>query len=82
APLWGVGATMRFPLFTGFKIKNQVIEASHHKGEAEQELQQLANEVILQVIRAYLAETTNAEQIGPEQERVGLAREALQLAQG
>lgn len=82
APFWGVGATLRFPLFTGFKIKNQVIEAGHHKGEAEQELQQLANEVILQVIRAYLAETTNAEQIRLEQERVGLAREALQLAQG
>lgn len=81
APLWGAGATARLPLFTGFQITNQIKEAGHHKGETEQELQNLANEVVLQIIRAYLSLTTNAEQIVLEQDRVGFAREALDLAQ-
>jgi outer membrane protein len=80
APFWGAGATMKLPLFTGFRIQNQIKEAGHHKGEAEEDLQNLANEIILQIIRAYLARTTNAEQIALEQERVMFAKEALQLA--
>lgn len=80
-PIWGVGATARLPLFTGFKIQNQIVEARHHKEEAKEELEHLGNEVILQVMRAYLAQTTNAEQIPLEQERVAFAREALGLAQ-
>jgi outer membrane protein len=81
APFWGVGATARLPLFTGFKIRNQIAEAGHLRGEAEYELQDLANEVVLQIIRAYLTQTTNAEQIALEQERVSYAKEALTLAQ-
>ncbi len=81
APLWGAGATAKFPLFTGFRIQNQIKEAGHHKGEAEQELQNLANEVVLQIVRAYLTQTTNAEQITLERERVVFAKEALTLAQ-
>lgn len=80
-PIWGVGATARLPLFTGFRIQNQVVEARHHKEEAKEDLQNLANEVILQVMRAYLAQTTNAEQIPLEQERVSFAKEALSLGQ-
>lgn len=80
APFWGVGATARFPLFTGFKIRNQIAEAGHVRGEAEYELQDLANEVVLQIIRAYLTQTTNADQIALEQERVAYAKEALGLA--
>ena len=67
--------------FTGFRIQNQIKEASHRKGEAEEELQSLANEIILQIIRAYLTRTTNAEQIALEQERVTFSKEALLLAQ-
>jgi outer membrane protein TolC len=81
APFYGVGATARYPLFTGFKIQNQVAEATHRKGENEQELQQLVNEVVLQIVRAYLTQTSNAEQIPVEQQRVDVAREAVTLAQ-
>jgi len=81
APLWGIGATAQFPLFTGFRIANQIKEADHHRGEAAQELQSVANEVVLQIIRAYLTQTTNAEQIALERQRMGLAAEALNLAQ-
>mgnify|MGYP003385177088 CR=1 FL=1 len=81
APFWGFGATMKFPLFTGFRIQNQIKEASHRKGETEDELQALANEIVLQIIRAYLTRTTNAEQIALEQERVTFSKEALLLAQ-
>ena len=81
APFWGVGATMKFPLFTGFRIQNQIKEAGHHKGETEEELQNLANEIVLQIVRAYLARITNAEQIALEQERVTFAKEAMLLAE-
>jgi outer membrane protein len=81
APFWGAGATLRVPLFTGFKIQSQVTEAQHVKAEAVHERENLANEIILQIIRAYLTQATNADQIALEQERVHYAREALALAQ-
>lgn len=81
APFWGLGATMKFPIFTGFRIQNQIKEAGHRKGETEEELQNLANEIVLQIIRAYLTRTTNAEQIALERERVAFAKDALLLAQ-
>ena len=80
-PFWGFGATLRVPLFTGFMITHQVGEATHRKGEAEQELQIIGNEVVLQAIRAYLSQVTAAEQIRLEGERVSLAQDALKLAQ-
>jgi outer membrane protein len=81
APLWGFGVTARLPLFTGFKIRNQIEEADHRRGEAEQELQSLANDVLLQIIKASLGQVTATEQIALEQERVGFATEAVDLAQ-
>ncbi|MFM8552827.1 MAG: TolC family protein [Nitrospiraceae bacterium] len=81
APLWGFGVSARLPLFTGFKIQNQIVEAGHHKGEAEQELQNLANEVTLQVVKASLGQIASAEQIALEQERAAFAKEAVNLAQ-
>ncbi len=81
APFWGYGATMKFPLFTGFRIQSQIKEASYRKGETEEELQSLANEIVLQIVRAYLTKTTNAEQIALEQERVTFSKEALLLSQ-
>ena len=81
APIWGVGGTIRFPLFSGFKVRNQVSEAAHHKGEEEQDLQQTMNDVAVQIIRAYLTQIANGRQIPVEQERVTVAREALSLAQ-
>lgn len=80
-PFWGFGATLRVPLFTGFMITNQIDEAKHRKGEVEQELQLIGNEVVLQAIRAYLSQVTAAEQIRLESERVGIAQDALKLAQ-
>lgn len=81
ASLWGFGVTARLPLFTGYKIQNQIAEASHRTGEAEQELQSLANEVTLQVVKASLGQITTAEQIALERERVAFAKEAVALAQ-
>ena len=81
APFWGIGATAKIPIFTGFRIQNQIKEAGSHKGESEAELQNLANEVLLQIVRAYLARTTNAEQITLERDRVAFSQEALKLAQ-
>nr|MBI3613120.1 TolC family protein [Nitrospirota bacterium] len=81
APLWGFGVSARLPLFTGFKIQNQIVEAGHHKGEAEQDLQNLANEVTLQVVKASLGQIASAEQITLEQERTAFAKEAVNLAQ-
>lgn len=81
APLWGVGATARLPIFTGFNIRNKVKEAGHRRGEAEFEVENIANEVVLQVARAYLAQQSNADQIPLEEERVVISGEALALAQ-
>ena len=81
APLWGGGATAKFPIFTGFRIQNQVKEAGHRRGETEQEFENLANEVVLQIVRAYLALVTNAGQIALELDRVAFAKEALTLAE-
>jgi outer membrane protein len=81
APMWGFGVSARVPLFTGFKIQNQIVEAGHRKGEAEQELQNVANEVTLQVIKASLGQIASAEQIVLEQERTAFAKEAVNLAQ-
>lgn len=81
APLWGFGVSARLPVFTGFKIQNQIVEAGHRKGEAEQELQNLANEVTLQVVKASLGQIASAEQITLEQERAAFAKEAVSLAQ-
>jgi outer membrane protein len=80
-PLWGIGGTIRFPLFSGFKVQQQVTEATHHKGEDEQDLQQTMNEVTVQIIRAYLTQVSNGQQLPVERERVDVAREALSLAQ-
>ncbi len=81
APFWGIGAAAKVPIFTGFRIQNQVKEADARKGESEAELRNLANEIILQIIRAYLARLTNAEQIVLERDRVAFAQEAVKLAQ-
>jgi outer membrane protein len=81
APFWGAGATAQFPLFTGFRIQSQITESDHHQKEAEEELRNIANEIVLQIARAYLTLTANAEQIALERERVSFAREALLLAQ-
>lgn len=81
SPFWGVGATVRFPIFTGFRIQNRIEEAGHRKEEAEHELGNLVNEVGLQIIRARLAQGTNAEQIPLQQDLVSFSKEALDLAQ-
>jgi outer membrane protein len=81
ATFWGFGVTARLPLFTGFKIQQQIVEADHRRGQAEQDIQQTANEVTLQVIRATVGQIAAAEQIRLEEERVAFAKEAVDLAQ-
>jgi outer membrane protein len=77
---WGAGGTSSFPIYTGGRIQGQIEEAEARKGEMEANARTIANDVILQVIRASLSHTTAAEQITVDKERVNQAREALTLA--
>lgn len=77
---WGAGGTSSFPLYTGGRIQGQIEEAEARKGEMEANARMIANDVILQVTRAYVSNRTAAEQIRVDEERVGQAREALTLA--
>jgi outer membrane protein len=77
---WGAGGTSSFPLYTGGRIQGQIEEAEARKGEMEANARIITNDVILQVTRAYVSNRTAAEQIKVDEERVGLAREALTLA--
>lgn len=77
---WGAGGTSSFPLYTGGRIQGQIEEAEARKGEMAASARTIANDVILQVARAYLSLTTAAQQIIVDEERVAHAREALALA--
>jgi outer membrane protein len=77
---WGAGGTSSFPLYTGGRIQGQIEEAEARKGEMAANARSIANDVVLQVARAYLSHTTAAEQITVDEERVAQAREALTLA--
>lgn len=78
---YGVGETLALPIFTGFEIQSRIGAAQHRKGATDQELRNLINDIVLQVERAYLTQTSNLEQVKLERERVGFAKEALSLAQ-
>lgn len=77
---WGAGGTSAFPLYTGGRIQGQIDEANARKGESQADARAIANDVILQVARAYLSRLTAEQQITVAEEKVAFAREALTLA--
>lgn len=77
---WSNGVTSAFPLYTGGRIQGQVDEAAARKGEAEALTRTIANDITLQVAKAYFSRLTAEQQIKVAQERVAYAREALTLA--
>ncbi len=77
---WTAGALMSMPLFTGFLIENQVLEASAQQAAAESTSLNLEQALTQQVTNAFLETVTFAQQIKLAEEQVKTAREALQLA--
>lgn len=77
---WGAAGTSSFPIYTGGRIQGQIDEAEARKGEMAANARTIANDVILQVARAYLSQATAAQQISVDEERVAQSREALTLA--
>jgi outer membrane protein TolC len=76
-----VGGTSYFPFYTGGRIEGQIEEAEARQGEVRANTRAIANDVVLQVARAYLTRLTAERQIKVNEERVAHAREALSLAQ-
>ena len=77
---WGAGGTSSFPIYAGGRIEGQNEEAEARKGEVAAMTRGLANDIMLQVTRAYLSRMTTGQQIQVDRERVAYAREALTLA--
>jgi outer membrane protein TolC len=77
---WGAGGTSAIPIYTGGRLEGKIEQAEARKGEAQATARQIANDVVLQVTRAYLASETAHQQIPVAEERVTHAREALALA--
>ncbi len=77
---WGAGGSSSFPLYTGGRIPGQIEEADARKSEVRADTRAMANDVILQVARAYLSRLTAQQQITVAEEKVATAREALTLA--
>ena len=77
---WGAGATSAFPIYTGGRIEGQIEEAEARTREVAATTRSIANDIILQVARAYLSQATAEQQITVDRERVAYAREALTLS--
>ena len=68
------------PLFTGFLIENQVVEANANRQAASAATSNIEQALTQQVTNAYLDTLTFAQQITLAEEQVKTAQEALQLA--
>lgn len=77
---WGAGFSSTTPLFTGFRIEAEIEQAEANKTEALATTKVIANDVVLEVAKAYLNRLTAAQQIAVAQDRVAHARDALMLA--
>lgn len=77
---WSNGVTSAFPLYTGGRIQGQVDEAAARKGQADATTRTIANDITLQVAKAYFSLLTAEQQIKVAQERTAYAREALTLS--
>lgn len=86
---WGAGVTSAFPLYTGERIRGQIEAAEARKGQVDSESRSIANDVVLQVIQAYLTRRSAeqetklaAERVDKSRESLGLARERYKLGLG
>ncbi len=77
---WMAGAMVSMPLFTGFLIENQVVEASANRQAASAATSNIEQALTQQVTNAYLDTLTFAQQITLAEEQVKTAQEALQLS--
>ena len=77
---YGVGVTSAFPLYTGGRIEGQIEAADAERGETQATTRSIVNDIVLQVMQAFLSRQTTAQQITVAEEKVGHAREALTLA--
>lgn len=77
---WMAGAMVSMPLFTGFLIENQVVEATAQKEAVAAATINVEQALTQQVTNAYLDTMTFAQQIKLGEELVKTAEEALQLA--
>ncbi|MBA2485894.1 MAG: TolC family protein [Nitrospira sp.] len=77
---WMAGALVSMPLFTGFLIENQVVEAAANREAASAATSNIEQALTQQVTNAYLDTVTFAQQIKLVEEQVKTAEEALQLS--
>lgn len=77
---WGAGVSSTTPLFTGFRLEAEVEQAEANKSAAQATTRVIANDVVLEVAKAYLNRLTAEQQIAVARDRVAHAREALTLA--
>lgn len=77
---WAASATVSFPLFTGFLIENQVVEAKAQQAAADATTTDIGQALTQQVTASYLDLISLAQQIKLNEELVKTATEALQLA--
>lgn len=74
------GAMVSMPLFTGFLIENQVVEATANRQAASAATSNIEQALTQQVTNAYLDTVTFAQQIKLAEEQMRTAEEALQLS--
>lgn len=77
---WGAGFASSHPLYTGQRIEAEIEQAEAGQDEALAVTRIVANDVALEVARAYLSRLTADQQIAVAQDRLAQAREALTLA--
>jgi len=77
---WMAGALISVPLFTGFLIENQVVEAAAQKEAAAAASINVEQALTQQVTNAYLDTMTFSQQIKLGEEQVKTAQEAQQLS--
>lgn len=77
---WAASAVLSFPLFTGFLIENQVVEAKAQQSAADAAATDIEQVLTQQVTASYLDLLSLAQQIKLGEELVKTANEGLQLS--
>lgn len=79
---WNVGATLSFPVFSGFLTKNQVEEARANLNAIRANEESLRQNILLEVKQAYLGLAEAEERIANAELTVRQATENLEIANG
>jgi outer membrane protein TolC len=79
---WSVGATLSFPIFSGFLTKNQVEEARANLNTIKANEESLRQNILLEVKQAYLGLAEAEERIANAELTVRQATENLEIANG